>query len=340
MSTSIMTADDQMLSVRPLQAFVAGLRQCGLDTDKLLQQADVDQQLLDQPNAQINSRLLDSLWQLGVAELDDESLAVDLQRLVPRFLHTLKVDERRCPTLRSTTEYLVSTVKVLERTPIYSQGVHDGQFILCVQPPYPGFSPLRQLAALSLCLEAWRRVSRLDLKLSRVQLALGRPSNVRAEHRIGEFFGCDLEFDAPHTRLYLQLPRVAAPLAGDELSALRMAYAKTLAQAVCLQMSEGVLNMERMASCLDLSTRTLQRRLAQEGVSFSHLLSQVRRQLAEQYLREGHYTIKQIAYLLGFGNLSNFARTFRGWCGMCPSEYQRLHCAQETVGAGLSRDTV
>ena len=48
-----------------------------------------------------------------------------------------------------------------------------------------------------------------------------------------------------------------------------------------------------------------------------------RQELAEQYVREGRYSLSQIAYLLGFSDQSNFSRAFRRWTGQSPGSYSR-----------------
>ncbi|MNE63905.1 HTH-type transcriptional regulator VirS [compost metagenome] len=84
-----------------------------------------------------------------------------------------------------------------------------------------------------------------------------------------------------------------------------------------------------MAQRLGLSVRTLQRRLAEEGAAFKELLCEARRRLAERYLLEGRHSIKEVAYLLGFADLSNFARAFRGWYAMTPREFQQLRTSTD-----------
>lgn len=92
---------------------------------------------------------------------------------------------------------------------------------------------------------------------------------------------------------------------------------------VVQQLSSGTVDKESIARQMGISGSTLQRRLAAEGSSFRELLNATRRDLAERYLREGRRPIKEVAYSLGFADLSNFTRAFRSWFGMSPREYQR-----------------
>ena len=69
---------------------------------------------------------------------------------------------------------------------------------------------------------------------------------------------------------------------------------------------------------LAVSQRTLARRLADEGVTFSDLLDQLRSDLAARYLADDDLPISQIAWLLGFREASGFSHAFKRWTGMTP----------------------
>jgi AraC-like DNA-binding protein len=78
-----------------------------------------------------------------------------------------------------------------------------------------------------------------------------------------------------------------------------------------------------IARALALSPRTLHRRLAEAGTSFAQLLDDTRRELAGGYLQRTDYAIAEVAYLLGFAEVSSFNRAFRRWTGIAPSAVRR-----------------
>ncbi|MDQ8038704.1 MAG: helix-turn-helix transcriptional regulator, partial [Pedobacter sp.] len=86
------------------------------------------------------------------------------------------------------------------------------------------------------------------------------------------------------------------------------------------RMPSGIIDKETVARHMGISPSTLQRRLAAEGASFRQLLNDTRRDLAERYLLESGRPIKEVAYSLGFADLSNFTRAFRSWFGQSPRE--------------------
>lgn len=81
--------------------------------------------------------------------------------------------------------------------------------------------------------------------------------------------------------------------------------------------------LSKIADRLHLSSRSLQLKLKEEGTSYQKLLDEVRRDLAIGYLRDSNLSLIEIAYLLGFSELSVFSRTFKRWTGQTPSAYQK-----------------
>jgi len=77
------------------------------------------------------------------------------------------------------------------------------------------------------------------------------------------------------------------------------------------------------AKALGLSVRSLQRHLAQEQTSFLAVLDEVRRSLAEGYLQNRAHTVSDVAFLVGFSELSAFSRAFRRWTGTTAASYRR-----------------
>lgn len=84
----------------------------------------------------------------------------------------------------------------------------------------------------------------------------------------------------------------------------------------------GTFSLEGVAANFNISVRTLQRRLKEDGASFETLTDLVRKTLAITYLKSGNYPIKEVSSMLGYNDLGNFTRTFKRWTGMTPSAYQ------------------
>jgi AraC-like DNA-binding protein len=89
-----------------------------------------------------------------------------------------------------------------------------------------------------------------------------------------------------------------------------------------------------VARSLGQSPRSLRRHLASEGTSFQQLVEQIRSELARQHLEDAGLTVSEIAFLVGFSELSPFLRAFRRWTGVTPGEYR--HRQKDSARSGPS----
>jgi AraC-like DNA-binding protein len=80
---------------------------------------------------------------------------------------------------------------------------------------------------------------------------------------------------------------------------------------------------EEAAAMMHMSPRTLRRRLSEEGTTYQEIVHELRRQLAETYLRGNVLTVTEIAEMLGYTDVSNFRRAFVAWTGSSPAAYRR-----------------
>lgn len=87
-------------------------------------------------------------------------------------------------------------------------------------------------------------------------------------------------------------------------------------------LKQGEPNVERLATRLNMSGRTLQRRLSDLKTSFQEVLDLVRFDLARQYLKDARLDVSQVAYLLGYSELRAFDRAFRRWANKSPTEWR------------------
>jgi AraC-like DNA-binding protein len=78
----------------------------------------------------------------------------------------------------------------------------------------------------------------------------------------------------------------------------------------------------------------LQRRIAEEGSSFRHLLSDARRELARIYLQHPSLGLSQAASLVGYENPNSFLRAFRVWERVTPTEWRALQKSGTPGNAG------
>lgn len=122
--------------------------------------------------------------------------------------------------------------------------------------------------------------------------------------------------------------------AADLLERIRDAPAiDPIRRALVESLARGESGIVEVASRLSLTPRTLQRRLAAEGLSFKGVLDEVRRELSRVYLRETRLTLTEVCYLLGYSDPSAFNRAFKRWTGVTPLEFR--NGPNRTVGPSL-----
>lgn len=82
--------------------------------------------------------------------------------------------------------------------------------------------------------------------------------------------------------------------------------------------------MEETAKYLNMTSRTLRRRLTTEGTSFSDIFDDVRQSFAMEYLRTTKMSTESIGGLIGFSDAANFRHAFKKWTGQSPGEYRKI----------------
>lgn len=109
--------------------------------------------------------------------------------------------------------------------------------------------------------------------------------------------------------------------------------ARRVKQAIADQLQDGMPPRERIAAALGMSDHTLQRRLSDEGTSFTQLADDTRRDLAEFHLADPKTSLSDIVYLLGYSDESTFFRACRRWFGNSPTASRAHFIRLSRVGA-------
>ena len=105
------------------------------------------------------------------------------------------------------------------------------------------------------------------------------------------------------------------------------AIVATVRAGLRARLSHGFPRLSELAADLDIPMRTLQRRLAAAGMSYSSIVDSTRFQEALEHLREPTLSLSEIATALGYSDAAHFTRAFRRWSGKAPSEVRReLEC--------------
>ncbi len=186
-------------------------------------------------------------------------------------------------------------------------------------------------------LRAVRRLTGRDIALRSVSLSHHRDRGVEDFAR---FFGCAVRFGQDRDVMEFKAADLQLPiLTGDsrlltllrahceDVLARRADHAQTLAERVerliADRLTAGEARLDVVATELGMSPRTLSRRLAEEATTFNAILERSRRELAQKYLEESNLVLTEIAFLLGYTEISTFSHAFKRWTGASPAAFRR-----------------
>ncbi len=180
------------------------------------------------------------------------------------------------------------------------------------------------------------RVTGKPVVAERVGLMHSRPDYADAYPAA---LGCKAVFDQSHNFVELPSEALDLPLLGraPELAQVLRGAARDaqdrlpdedlmLARLSALALEalpRGRPKVEALARRLGLGARSLQRRLAERGLTYSTFLEQTLRRRAEEQLHHSPRSIAEIALELGFEDASAFARAFKRWTGESPTQWRR-----------------
>ncbi len=176
-----------------------------------------------------------------------------------------------------------------------------------------------------------------QLEITELTLAHEEPEYVA---HYGRIFRCPLVFNASETSVCFAAHYLDAPLPHRNpylYSALLQHVNKLIGQLrhrssitdrvrriISKQLPSGP-DVDEVARAMNMSRQTLYRKLKREGESFQNLAETVRQELAMRYVAEGKYGMSEVAFLLGFSELSAFSRAFKRWTGETPKQYRARH---------------
>jgi AraC-like DNA-binding protein len=178
---------------------------------------------------------------------------------------------------------------------------------------------------------------RVPLLPSEVWFQHPRPADL---HEHARLFSCPVYFERPVNAFVLDraLLSQAIPGADTVLQELLTKQAEAILarvgdaddlvtrvqRLICTEMRGDVPALPRVAAQLGLSTRNLQRRLQEEGTTFHKLLDKTCHEIAVYQVRQQRLPIGEVAFLLGYSEVSAFHRAFRRWTGTSTAQFRKL----------------
>jgi len=174
----------------------------------------------------------------------------------------------------------------------------------------------------------------------RVELVQPRPHVKTIERH----FGCPVVCGAPRNAIVFRAADAQRPFVTRNAELLAMLapqfeeelkqeggdehFAERVRLAIQQQLTGRRPQIEDIADVLHVSSRTIQRRLQDEGSSFQRVLEEARHHLARHYLNNSVLELNEAAYLLGYEDSNSFVRAFRTWEGVPPARWREQQRAR------------
>ena len=315
-----------------------GLINLGVDANEVLKRSGMDPDRLYQTNLRTQFSAQPSFWQAAVDLSNDPCIG-------------LHIGEKMPPYKGQIIEYLfLSSANFgegLRRNINYQRLVSDALHVKLVEQPKPyltGYFSERESVTSHLTeilsvgvIRAFQEVTDGQFKPEKI-LFTHSPNTSLDEYR--RILQCDVEFNAPHFKLYFaseildyrslnsapELLNMHIEAADKHIALLQQRdFITEVSGQIAALLESGEATLETVANKLNLSVRQLRHQLKTADTSFQKLLNKHRHSLARRLLSKTHEDISEIVYLTGFSEPSTFYRAFKRWEGTTPIEYRRRH---------------
>lgn len=302
----------------------------GLDTAYVLRRAALPPDTLDGSTRSLSAHGYHRLWQAVDDEAGDPGIAV-------RLAQTLSMDSFDVPVFAAacSPDLTAAAQRLAEYKPLIGPlalAVQRTEHELALELHWPTTAaPPPLLRVLELVW--WTAFARLATHHPVVPVAATHPLEPVAP-AVEAYLGCAVE-PGPHTRIAFSADDATRPfLTSNSLMwdffepqlRARLSRAQTgevptaerVHRSLLEQLPAGRTTAADVARSLGLSTRTLQRRLRDEGTSFREQLAATRESLAHHYLTRSEMPVAEISFLLGYEDPNSFFRAFQTWTGTTP----------------------
>ena len=273
----------------------------------------------------------DALWQHLCQHSDDPLIGIRLgMSLQVGHLDIAGLLLMSCETCGEALDALIDYLPIIGEGGQAQLEGSDQQVCLSYLPHYTICTPQRAEAVLAGLVHLGRWSTGGHFTIKHLHLAHAPLDDAT---RYPGLLGCPVQFNSNEYRLCLPRETLARPLIQanaplrDQLRNLADQKLASLgAQSLSLRVSQAIRNQpnasrEEIAAQLAVSSRHMNRKLAQDGLSFKSLRDHELRQLAEAGLSRGA-RISLLAEQLGFSDESAFAKAFRRWSGVSPAQFR------------------
>ncbi|WP_317931975.1 AraC family transcriptional regulator [Halioxenophilus sp. WMMB6] len=329
---------DFSISSHFVRAVIKHAADAGLDSDKLLLRAGIAPRLLSEPGSRVTLEQFALIQSVTMRGMNDEYLGygrapINLGAWAAMCHWTLQAKN-----LSQALKRFCQFYGMINGGPRIEMQTLNNRLHVRFLSPYEitELEPYAYELFMFSCYRLANWLTETKLPLDYASFGFAEPIYSR-EYR-GLFLGSKMLFDAPLSELVLprqllEMPVKNSPqklteyLRRPTLNILRAQYNQQSWEARVRDLLSRNLSalptFEELAGELGIHPKKLHRCLEEEGVAYTELKSQLRRDIAIHSLLESDDTIETIAYKVGYSESCTFVRAFRSWTGVTPHNYRR-----------------
>ncbi len=310
----------------------------GVAADAALRDVGLDRSVVEDPDARVPFRLNVAMLEAGAKHSGNSCFGLQLgAELDPKDAGVLTYVALSSETIADGLSHVRRYYHVLTDGEIMESEIDGDSLVITYRVTDP--HALRSRQNNEMTLASILRVMQIGtgrrLHPEWVQFDHAEPDDI-SEHR--RLFGAPLSFNAPSNAMVFTKAVLDLPIhsADSRLLHILEKYCEAVLKErgygsdlmfqvqgmIVKLLPEGYPKASAVARELGMSKRTLSRRLQERGMTYRNLVDELRAALSERYLRDRSLRMSEIAYLLGYSDLSAFNHAFRRWTGTSPSEYR------------------
>jgi AraC-like DNA-binding protein len=318
---------------------IARLKSAGVPVEPLLRRAGVTPEVIADPEERLSVRSQIALLDQAAIALKDGCLGFTLAReFDPREIGLLYYVMASSKTLGDALKRVSRYCRITNEALVFGYREGNRLIISLSYAGVPRHSDRHQIeffmfAALRIC----RILTGQNIVPQQFSISHYRSEGIS---EMARFVGTKVGFGADADELALNVDARELPLIHSDpyLNDLLLKYCEAalanrrsdtsqlrtrVENAISSLLPHGRVRVEDVARSLGMSERTLARKLSDEGLNFTEVLRQLRRDLAVRYLDDHKLHVSKIAWLLGFHEVSAFTHAFKRWTGRTPSQMRQ-----------------
>ena len=334
-----------MISIAATAGLLEAITAAGGNADQILQTWELDRSVFSKSDGFIPCYTFAGILKDAAQATGDDCFGLHFgENFQPKNIGPLAYVALNSPTIATGIQNVERYLHVYDSSAKWFFTVEGNRGYIRYLLTDIGFEPLRQSNehGMTLIVNTLRMMVGSQWAPQEVQFAHAAPEQTSEHHRI---FRAPVVFSCETNALVIERDFIErkVPAADQQLYQIMKQYLdqvlseipredavlSSIRKAVAESMRDGDPKLSRVAKKVSMGPRTLQRRLKECGSDFKKLVEDTRQRFAVSYLKDRKNSLTEVAFLLGYSEVSAFNRAFKRWTHSTPLSYQRKMLSPE-----------